>query len=177
MPEVCGTSAPIVCGSKPHGVGPPKAFRQRVSIFNEWAKAAVTSWRASTDLHGDDLVEQLTLVMDAMRSQLHCRRFIAVGLCSGAFAAFQAAIQISAIRSIVLLNPRLLFWDPETEPRRLAKRVGSGYANLDYWRRLLKGEIQPERLKEAARAALSNLFRIGRNTQIPAAAMARAWRQ
>jgi hypothetical protein len=84
---------------------------------------------------------------------------------------------MSAIRSTVLLNPRLLFWDPETEPRRLAKRVGAGYANLGYWRRLLKGEIHPERLKEAARAAISNLFRIGRNTQIPAAKIARAWRQ
>lgn len=128
-------------------------------------------------LHGDDLVEQITVVMDAMRSRLNCRQFIAVGVCSGAFAAFQSAIQISAIRSTVLLNPRLLFWDPETEPRRVAKRVGSGYANLGYWRRLLKGEIQRERFKEAAQGALSNLFRVGRKTQIPAAAMGRAWRQ
>jgi pimeloyl-ACP methyl ester carboxylesterase len=128
-------------------------------------------------LHGDDVVEQITVVMDAMRSELHCRRFIAVGLCSGAFAAFQAAIQLSAIRSTVLLNPRLVFWNPETEPRRVAKRVGSGYANLGYWRRLLKGEIQRARLKEAVQGALSNLFRIDRKTQIPAGAMARGWRQ
>jgi pimeloyl-ACP methyl ester carboxylesterase len=128
-------------------------------------------------LHGDDIVEQIAAVMDAMQSELHCRRFIAVGLCSGAFAAFQAAIQLSAIRSTVLLNPQLFFWDPETEPRRVAKRAGSGYANLGYWRRLLKGEIQRARLKEAAQGALSDLFRIGRKTQIPAAAMARAWRQ
>ena len=90
-------------------------------------------------LHGNDLVEQLNLVMNAMRAQLGCRKFIAVGLCSGAFAAFQSVIQDPAIRTALLLNPRLFFWDPEIEPRRLAKRVGSGCADLGYWRRLVRG--------------------------------------
>jgi pimeloyl-ACP methyl ester carboxylesterase len=132
-------------------------------------------------LHGDDLVEQLSLVMDSMQSRLNCQRFIAVGLCSGAFASFQAIIRNPAIRSVVLLNPRLLFWDPEAEPRRLAKRVGTGLGDVSYWRRLARGEIQPERIKQAAQIALTRILRggptIGRQRQLPAEALAKAWDQ
>jgi hypothetical protein len=132
-------------------------------------------------LHGDDLVEQLDRVMDAMHAKFGCRNFIAVGLCSGAFAAFQSLIHDSAIRCAVLLNPRLFFWDAEIEPRRLAKRVGTGLGDTSYWGRLLRGEIQPERILEAARAALTGFFRngpvLGRQPQIPAEALTRAWRQ
>lgn len=128
-------------------------------------------------LHGEDLADQLSLAMNTMRSHLGCHRFIAVGLCSGAFAAFQSLIRNPAIRTAVLLNPRLFFWDPEIEPRRLAKRVGTGCADLGYWRRLVKGEIQPERIKQATRVAINTLVHIGRERQIPAEELAQAWRQ
>lgn len=128
-------------------------------------------------LHEDDMVLQLRLAMNAMRSHLNCQRFIAIGLCSGAFVAFQAAIQDPAIRSAILLNPRLFFWDAEIEPRRLAKRAGAGCADLGYWRRLLKGEVQPERIMQAARVALNSLLHRGRQGQIPAEELRRAWDQ
>jgi pimeloyl-ACP methyl ester carboxylesterase len=154
-----------------HGIPSARIDFHRVGESDGEEPASIAS------LHGDDLVKQLNLVMDAMRLQLHCRRFIAVGLCSGAFAAFQSLIHDPAIRSAVLLNPRLLFWDPDIEPRRLAKRVGAGYADLGYWRRLVKGEIQLERFKQAARVALRSLLHLGRGTQIPTAALAQAWHQ
>jgi hypothetical protein len=132
-------------------------------------------------LHGDDLVEQLSIAMKTMHSQFNCQRFIAIGLCSGAFAAFQSLIRNPTIRAAVLLNPRLFFWDPETEPRRLAKRVGTGFGDVSDWRRLARGEIQPERIKQAARVALTRLLHsgpgAGRQQQIPAEAMAQAWDQ
>jgi pimeloyl-ACP methyl ester carboxylesterase len=132
-------------------------------------------------LHGDDLVEQLDLIMDAMRAKLGCRRFIAIGLCSGGFAAFQSLIRNPAIRNAVLLNPRLFFWDPAVEPQRLAKRVGAGLSDASYWRRLARGEFQLDRLMQAARVAL-NRFLLHRNVpgapqQLPAEALTHAWQQ
>ncbi len=128
------------------------------------------------NLHADDLVEQLGVVMRTMQSELGCKKFVAVGLCSGAFAAFQSVIRDSAIKTAVLLNARLFFWDSQLEPRRLAKRVGAGCADLSYWRRLVSGKIPPERIVEAARVAFRNFFRV-RERYIPAEPLAKAWRQ
>lgn len=174
-------------------IGPNRMW---VDAARRWAARGVPSMRVDfhrvgesdgeqqasiASLHADDLVEQLSVVMDSMNSQLNCQRFIAVGLCSGAFAAFQSLIRNPQIRGAVLLNPRLFFWDPEIEPRRLAKRVGTGLGDASYWRRLVRGEIQPERIKEVARVALTRLLHSGpangRQQQIQAQAMARAWDQ
>lgn len=170
-------------------IGPNRMW---VDTARRWAKRGVPSIRIDfqrvgesdcdelaniANLHSDDLVEQLSAAMNSMRSQLGCHHFIAVGLCSGAYAAFQSLIRDSAIRAAVLLNARLFFWDPEIEPRRLAKRVGAGYADLGYWKRLIKGEIQLERIKQAARVAFHNLLNLGRERYIPAEALQRAWRQ
>ena len=132
-------------------------------------------------LHAHDLTDQLGLVMNEMNSKLNCRRFIAVGLCSGAHVAFQTLIRNSAIRGAILLNPRLFFWDPAVGPRRLAKRVGTGLIDVSDWRRLARGEIRPERVRQAARLALKRLLARGHKAdcerQIPAQALAQAWQQ
>jgi pimeloyl-ACP methyl ester carboxylesterase len=131
-------------------------------------------------LHAEDLSNQLDLVMQEMKSKLNCRRFIAVGLCSGAFVAFQTLIRDSAIRGAILLNPRHMFWDPGIDSRRLAKRAGASLADASVWRRLSRGEIKPERIKQAALLAFKRLSPMGygmdRERQT-AQAQARAWRQ
>jgi pimeloyl-ACP methyl ester carboxylesterase len=132
-------------------------------------------------LHSDDLTDQLGMVMNEMKSKLNCRRFIAVGLCSGAYVAFQTLIRNSAIRSAILVNPRHFFWDPATDARRSAKRLGTGLIDLSDWRRLARGEFRPERVRQTARLALKRLLarRSGadRKHQIPAQALAEAWHQ
>lgn len=174
-------------------IGPNRMW---VEAARRWAARGIPSMRVDfhhvgesdgdqlasiSSLHGDDLVKQLSLVMKSMESQLNCKRFIAIGLCSGAFAAFQSIIENPAIRGAILLNPRLFFWDPTIEPRRLAKRVGTGLTDASYWRRLARGEIQAARIKQVAHGALTRLRSGGSiikpGQQIPAAALARAWSQ
>jgi pimeloyl-ACP methyl ester carboxylesterase len=174
-------------------IGPNRMW---VEASRRWAASGIPSIRLDffrvgesdgdqlaniANLHDDDLVEQISIVMKEMQLQLNCRQFIAVGLCSGAYAAFQVLIRDPAIRGAVLLNPRLFFWDPSVEARRLAKRVGTGLSDVSDWRRLARGEIKPERVKQAARVALKRFFRtgsaIGGARQIPAEALAQAWRQ
>jgi pimeloyl-ACP methyl ester carboxylesterase len=174
-------------------IGPNRMW---VEAARRWASRGVPSVRvdcqsvgesdgdepASTErLHRADLLEQLNLTMEAMRSRYKCSKFIAVGLCSGAFVSFQSIIQSSAIRTAVLLNPRLFFWDETAEPRRLAGRVGSGINNASYWGRLVRGQIHVEQLKQAARAACTRLRHTkllgGEKGMIPAALMTKAWKQ
>ncbi|MBZ5606600.1 MAG: alpha/beta fold hydrolase, partial [Acidobacteriia bacterium] len=131
-------------------------------------------------LYQEALVEQVELAMDSLRSRLGVRRFIAIGLCSGAFWAFCAAIRNRDVCSAVLLNPRLFFWDPEVDRRRLVRRNAARLANGSQWRRILRGEMSLENVK----AILGTLFdRSGSNwkgafrtSQIPGRRMADAWK-
>jgi dienelactone hydrolase len=130
-------------------------------------------------LYQDDLVQQLGSAIANLRMRLDSHRFLAIGLCSGAYAAFQGALHNPAIRGAILLNPRLFFWDPAVDQRRLNRRVVTGLGDASDWLRLARGEIQPDRLKEAARVVFQKLLRNGhsnnREPQIPREAMARAW--
>ena len=133
-------------------------------------------------LHSGDLTNQLSMVINEMKSKLNCRRFIiAVGLCSGAYVAFQTLIRNSAIRSAISCESPPLFWDPATDVRRSAKRVGTGLVDLSDWRRFARGEFRPERVKQTARLALKRLLARGSRAdcerQIPAQALAEAWHQ
>ena len=172
-------------------IGPNRMW---VEAARRWATRGIPSMRfdfqpvgesdgdelATLDnLHDNSLVEQLDVVMSAMRKQMNCRRFIAVGLCSGAFASFQALLVDPSIRHALMLNPRVFFWDPEIESRRLAQRVNKGLGDVSYWRRLVCGEIEPQRIQQAARIALTRLLHGGvlnaRIQQIPRHAMASSW--
>lgn len=174
-------------------IGPNRMW---VETARRWAARGVSSLRLDFErvgesdgdqhasvasLHGVDVVQQIDIAMSAMQSLKNCRRFIAVGLCSGGYAAFQSLIQKPAIRGAVLLNPKLFFWDPDAEARRLTRRVANGFGDVSYWRRLARGEIQSAKIKEAARVALQRLLSNGsatfRQRQIPAEAMAWAWGQ
>ena len=49
--------------------------------------------------------------------------FILGGLCSGAYWAFQAALADTRVKSVVMLNPRLLFFDPRSERQRELRKL------------------------------------------------------
>lgn len=174
-------------------IGPNRMW---VEAARRWAACGIPSLRLDfqrvgesdgeqhasiASLHGVDVVQQIDVAMNAMQALKNCRRFIAIGLCSGAYGAFQSLIRSSAIRGAVLLNPRLFFWDPAVEPRRLRQRLANGLGDVSYWRRLARGEIDPNRIKEAARVVFQRILSSGspapRQRQIPAEAMACAWAQ
>lgn len=108
-------------------------------------------------LHSEELAEQFNLIINEMRAKLKCEQFIAVGLCSGAYVAFQTLIRNPLIHSAILLNPRHFFWDPSVDPRRVAKRLGTGLVDVSDWLRLARGEIRPARVQQAARLTLQRL--------------------
>ena len=165
--------------------------RMWVEAARRWASRGVTSLRldltgigesdgretlGTEGLYQEHLVEQIQLAMDSLRSRLGVRRFVAVGLCSGAFWAFQAAIRSAKIRAAIMLNPRLFFWDPEVDRRRLLRRTVQGLSSWDDWRRLVRGDVPLESIRQVARIAVEKMQSNGNHAlQIPRERMAEAW--
>ena len=127
-------------------------------------------------LHHAQLVEQIEMVIDSLRSRIRAKRFAVLGLCSGAFAGFQAVVRNPDIRAAILLNPRLFFWDPEVDRRRILRRTINGVTSTATWSRFARGKITPQRMMQGARVVLDRLRKAGtdgdRDLQIPPEAMA-----
>lgn len=118
-------------------------------------------------LYQEHLVDQVEQAMDFLSSRIGAKRFIVVGLCSGAFLAFHVAARKSSICGAILINPRLFVWDPEVDRRRDLRRTSDGFRNVDTWRRFLHGQVQVKRLKQAASHIFSGL-QTHSHLQIPA---------
>ena len=168
--------------------------RMWVEAARRWAARGVMSLRLDlqgigesdgeqnldvASLYQEQLVTQVEIVMDSLRSRLGVRRFAAIGLCSGAFWAFHAAIRNPDIRAAILLNPRLFFWDPEVDRRRLLRRTAGLLVDTTDWRRLARGYVSRKSVKRVARIVLDRVRQIhtdsGRQFQICPEAMADAW--
>ncbi len=109
-------------------------------------------------LFEDRLVEQIEAAINFVSAQIGCKRFLALGLCSGAYGAFQGLIQNSSIEGAILLNPRIFFWDPAIDERRLQRAIVSRMAGAADWRRLLRGEIDRDRVKLAGQSVFNKLM-------------------
>lgn len=150
-------------------IGPNRMW---VAIARRWAAAGVASLRLDLcgigesdgahnldipNLYHEQMVEQVERVLDSVRSRLGFRQFAVVGLCAGAFWGFHAALRSREIRAAILLNPRLLFWDPRAERRRIVQRAARGLLHWQDWLRVARGGIQREDLKRAMKTVLRRL--------------------
>ncbi|HTD45530.1 MAG TPA: alpha/beta fold hydrolase [Bryobacteraceae bacterium] len=173
-------------------IGPNRMW---VEAARRWAARGVISLRLDLEgigesdgeqnldvaaLYQERLVEQIEIVMDSLRSRLGVRRFVAIGLCSGAFWAFHAAIRNPDIRAAILLNPRLFFWDPEVDRRRILRRTAGLLMDRTDWRRLARGYFSLKSFKRVTRIVVDRFLaehaNAGRRFQICPEGMAHAWR-
>lgn len=142
-----------------HRVGPNRLY---VKMARAWAARGYRSLRfdlagigdsrtaagyASTRLYSKASTVDVGAAI-ARLSELGVRRFILVGLCSGAYVAFQTALADPRVTGLVLINPRRLDWQ---EGETLQSAMQRSYKSSHYYRRamlqpatygrLLKGEI------------------------------------
>jgi alpha/beta superfamily hydrolase len=94
------------------------------------------------------ITEDSRHAMDFLGRARNARRFILMGLCSGAYAAFHAAVSDDRVAGIVLLNIQLFDWnegDSVDVRMRDAVKSTSFYAHaltkLNTWQRLPRREI------------------------------------
>jgi len=128
-----------------------------------------SAYRDSDDpFYTESLIDQARSVLDfAVRRGLP-DRFVLGGLCSGGFWAFQAALADQRVRSVAMLNPRLLFFDPESDGRRELRKLRRLFTPAG----LRSFRMRTLDWKRAVRLA-DHLFRRGKGGAIsdPAAAL------
>lgn len=84
-------------------------------------------------------------------AQRGCKRFYLMGICSGSYAAFQTALADPRVTGQVLMNSRLLDWEPGQEDGGVEESMHIYYKSTDwylrslanprvYWR-LLRGDV------------------------------------
>ena len=119
-------------------IGPSRMWTEAA---RRWAAAGVSVLRVDIEGIGDaagdgsiyresddpfyrpHLIDQGRAALDlAVRCGLP-DSFVLGGLCSGGYWAFQAALADPRVRSVVLLNPRLLFFDPRSESQRELRKL------------------------------------------------------
>lgn len=148
-------------------IGPNRMW---VEAARRWAARGVPSLRLDVEGLGDadgdavryvdtaalyvpELVEQVRAALDALGTRELPRRFVLLGLCSGAYWSFQLALTDERVLAAFMLNPRALFWHPSLEVARDARKVGMLVRGAA-WRKILSGEVAGSRMRALARWAL-----------------------
>ena len=93
-------------------------------------------------LYSHTLVDQVCAAVAECADQGLGSRFALLGLCSGAWWAFQGALAGTRVVAAIMLNPGTLFTaDPRVEAARDARRIRRQLLQWSSWRRVLTGEI------------------------------------
>jgi alpha-beta hydrolase superfamily lysophospholipase len=131
-------------------IGPNRMW---VEIARRWAARGVPTLRIDLEGIGDadgdagrfselaelyvpELVEQVRAALDALERQGIADRFVLMGLCSGAYWSFHAALQDERVAAALMLNPQTLFWDASQETVRELRKA---LLRRSSWLRLLRG--------------------------------------
>ena len=142
-----------------HRVGPNRLY---VKMARAWAARGYRSLRfdlagigdsrtaagyAATRLYSKGSTVDVGAAIERL-SGLGVQRFILVGLCSGAYVAFQTALADPRVTGLVLINPRRLDWkEGETLQSAMQRSYKSSHfyrralLEASTYRRLFKGEI------------------------------------
>jgi alpha-beta hydrolase superfamily lysophospholipase len=135
-------------------IGPNRMW---VEIARRWAGQGVTTLRLDLEGIGDatgdgerysdvselyalEFVGHVEAALDSLEAQGAPLPCVLLGLCSGAYWAFHTEIADPRATCAIMLNPRVLYWDPELEPSRDARNVRRQLFRLRSWRKALSGE-------------------------------------
>lgn len=142
-----------------HRIGPNRMWAR---MARDWAAAGYVVMRFDAPGLGDSRPrpgrdENLTYEVDpvpyiedalAVLRERKKDRFVALGLCSGAFAAFHAALRAQGMSRVVLVNPQTFHWK-EGQSLEVAKRKNDAaaryYGKVAFsgrsWKKALRGEV------------------------------------
>jgi len=143
-------------------VGPSRLWTETA---RDWAAAGVPSLRVDlegigeadgepsgelrvADFYALRYIDQVRGVLDELERRGLGGRFLLVGLCAGGYWAFQTAVADERVVAAFTINAGALRWHPDLLTLRAARLAGGRAREGDYWRKLLRGEV--ERGKVAA---------------------------
>jgi len=115
------------------------------------AEGDAARYRDVAGLYVPELVAQVRTALDALEAAGLPASFALGGLCSGAYWAFHTALEDPRVSATLMLNPRLLYWDPRIDEEREARKAAQALRG-ESWRRLARGEISRAQVPVTARA-------------------------
>jgi pimeloyl-ACP methyl ester carboxylesterase len=105
---------------------------------------------------------ELTAILDQLEAEGKGSEFLLIGLCSGAYWAFRAAVDDPRVRGTVMLNPSAFRW----RSTLAMERYGHDWRILlrpDLWARLVRGELGTGKIGTFARLLVTRAkTRLGR---------------
>lgn len=102
------------------------------------------------DMYRQDAVVDLVHVVSYLRERFGARRFAVMGLCSGGYIGFHAALREAAIDDVILLNPQMLLWTDQETPLTHAGLLRRAAFQPSTWKRFV---ASPERRARVAAVA------------------------
>jgi pimeloyl-ACP methyl ester carboxylesterase len=106
---------------------------------------------ADSSLYSTSSVGDVKAALDHLSQSQGCRRFVLIGLCSGAFVAFHSAREDERVSNIVLLNLLKFYWaeDDTIEAVQVVRRrqmrsmryYSSALGRVENWQKLLHGSV------------------------------------
>jgi pimeloyl-ACP methyl ester carboxylesterase len=161
-------------------VGPQRMW---VQLAREWAAQGYTVLRADLTGLGDSparpgeeerniysnvAVLDMKQALDHLRHQLHAQDITMLGLCSGAYHGFLAAVKGLPIDRAVMINPLVYHWERgmswnETDVHAhvvsLVEEQTKSAFKLAKWQALMSGKISPAKVSQFIRTRLKTWFK------------------
>lgn len=108
-----------------------------------------------THAYSRESVSEVREVMDAVERATGARRFVLVGLCSGAYLTYHTAVDDPRVTGIVAVNPQTFRWKEgdslDIRQRQTLKSMRYYRKALlrgDTWRKAIKGELHLREISE-----------------------------
>jgi pimeloyl-ACP methyl ester carboxylesterase len=145
-------TAALLVGGTGHRIGPNRMW---VEAARRWAAWGVPSVRLDLAgagdaggvqapdvpaLHQPEFTEQLNFALRELTRIGLPSHTVTVGLCIGAYWAFQASLRTDQDVVPVMLNPRVLVWDEGGHVDRMTRHYLAELRHTSNWKRLFKGE-------------------------------------
>ena len=170
-----------------HHIGPNRLY---VTLARAWAAEGHTVLRLDLSGLGDSVTRpgqpdnvvygqraaaDVSTAVHHLRAQPDVSGVIIVGLCSGAYHGFKAAVAGDPVSAVVPINPLTFFWKegmsldfPAHKVAGESHRYARSALRLDSWKKLARGEVDLRALSEVmARRLLSLIGRRWRDLARP----------
>ncbi len=152
-------------------IGPNRLY---TTWARAWAAQGIPSMRLDLSGTGDaggpdeetdaDMYSQLVLddaltALAFLREHYGARRFLVLGLCSGGYTGFHAALEDTDVTGVVLLNPQMLLWTRHETAVSRGDFLFGRVLRVESWRRGLRqrGALLRRTAPGAAKVALASL--------------------
>jgi dienelactone hydrolase len=170
-----------------HHIGPNRLY---VTLARAWAAEGHTVLRLDLSglgdsvtrpgqpdnvVYGQQAATDVSTAVHHLRAEPDVSGVVVVGLCSGAYHGFKAAVAGDPVAAVVPINPLTFFWKegmsldfPAHKVAGESHRYARSALRLDSWKKLARGEVDLRALSEVmARRLLSLLGRRWRDLARP----------